>query len=95
MNLWPPFLLTGIHLLEVSDDLRRGLVGLRRSRLRTTDVGTQCGRSPFAMTDPFWMIMVLGNLGRGYVVWDRHGRRTGVPAAVRAPRAVRLTPRPT
>lgn len=28
--------------------------------------------SLFAMTDPFWMVMVLRNLGeRDYVVWDK------------------------
>ena len=31
----------------------------------------QFGGSLFAMTDPFWMIMMLRNLGPGYVVWDR------------------------
>lgn len=27
----------------------------------------------FAMTDPFWMLMLARNLGPGYVVWDRRG----------------------
>ena len=71
MNLWPPFLLTGIHIDEVSDDFRRVRVRLRRSRLTTNYVGTQFGGSLFAMTDPFWMIMMMRNLGRGYVVWDK------------------------
>lgn len=33
--------------------------------------GTQFGGSMFAMTDPFWTLMVSRNLGRDYVVWDR------------------------
>lgn len=71
MNLWPPFLLTGIHIDEVSDDFRRVRVRLRHSRLTSNYVGTQFGGSLFAMTDPFWMIMMMRNLGRGYVVWDK------------------------
>lgn len=73
MNLWPPFLLTGIRIDEVSDDFRRVRVRLRRSRLTTNYVGTQFGGSLFAMTDPFWMVMMLRNLGPGYVVWDKAG----------------------
>ena len=71
MNLWPPFLLTGIRIDEVSDDFRRVRVRLRRSRLTSNYVGTQFGGSIFAMTDPFWMVMMVRNLGPGYVVWDK------------------------
>jgi acyl-coenzyme A thioesterase PaaI-like protein len=96
MNLWPPFLLTGIHIDEVSDDFRLVRVRLRRTRLTTNYVGTQFGGSLFAMTDPFWMIMMLRNLGPGYVVWDKAGEiefvspgRTAVTAEFRlAPDAV-------
>jgi acyl-coenzyme A thioesterase PaaI-like protein len=71
MNLWPPFLLTGIHIEEVADDFRHVRVRLRRSPLTTNYVGTQFGGSLFAMTDPFWMVMVMRNLGPSYVVWDK------------------------
>jgi acyl-coenzyme A thioesterase PaaI-like protein len=90
MNLWPPFLLTGIHIDEVSDDFRLVRVRLRRTRLTTNYVGTQFGGSLFAMTDPFWMIMMMRNLGPGYVVWDKAGEiefvapgRTAVTAEFR------------
>ena len=73
MNLWPPFLLTGVRVIEVSDDFRRVAVRLRKSRLTSNYVGTLFGGSIFAMTDPFWMIMMMRNLGPGYVVWDRAG----------------------
>ena len=42
MNLWP-FLLTGIHIDEVSDDFRLVRVRLRRTRLTTNYVGTRSG----------------------------------------------------
>src|ERR1700681_1061798 len=34
-------------------------------------VGTHFGGSLFAMTDPFYMLMLMANLGRDYVVWDK------------------------
>lgn len=36
-------------------------------------VGTHFGGSLFAMTDPFWMLMVLHHLGRDHLVWDKAG----------------------
>ena len=50
MNLWPPFLLTGIRVEHVSEDFRRVRVRLRRSRLTSNYVGTQFGGSLFAYT---------------------------------------------
>lgn len=71
MNLWLPFLATGIRILEVSEGFDRVVVRLRRSRLTSNYVGTLFGGSLFAMTDPFWMIMMMRRLGPGYVVWDK------------------------
>jgi len=34
-------------------------------------VGTQFGGSLFAMTDAFYMLMLMANLGRNYIVWDK------------------------
>ncbi|MCE3003303.1 MAG: DUF4442 domain-containing protein [Xanthomonadaceae bacterium] len=70
-NLWPPFLAAGIRVLEVDDDWRYARVRLRRRFFNANYVGTHFGGSLFAMTDPFWMIMVMENLGRDYVVWDQ------------------------
>ena len=36
-------------------------------------VGTHFGGSLFAMTDPFWMLMVLNTIGDEYIVWDKAG----------------------
>ncbi len=71
MNLWPPFLAAGVRVLEWSDDYRRARVRLRRRWYNANYVGTHFGGSLFAMTDPFWMIMVMENLGRDYRVWDQ------------------------
>jgi acyl-coenzyme A thioesterase PaaI-like protein len=71
MNCWPPFLFTGIHITKMSDDFRHVIVELRSRWYNKNYVGTHFGGSLFAMTDPFWMIMVLRNLGNGHVVWDK------------------------
>src|SRR5690606_4801402 len=73
LNVWPPFLFSGIVVEEISDDFRRARVSLRKRFLTRNYVGTLFGGSLFAMTDPFWMVMVLRNLGDDYVVWDKAG----------------------
>ncbi|WP_342778888.1 DUF4442 domain-containing protein [Marihabitans asiaticum] len=73
MNLWPPFRFAGIRVREISPDWRRARVELLRRASNRNFVGTQFGGSMFAMTDPFWMILVMQNLGRDYVVWDKAG----------------------
>ncbi|MEU5693967.1 DUF4442 domain-containing protein [Actinosynnema sp. NPDC020468] len=71
MNLWPPFLFAGIKVVTLSPDFRHAKVRLRLRRWNRNYVGTHFGGSLFAMTDPFWMLLVLNNLGREYLVWDR------------------------
>lgn len=70
-NLWPPFLLSGIHVTHMSPDWRYARVELRMRPWNRNYVGTHFGGSLFAMTDPFWMFMTLQSLGRDYIVWDK------------------------
>ncbi|WP_290891277.1 DUF4442 domain-containing protein [Arenimonas sp.] len=71
MNFWPPFLFSGIRITRFSDDFRHVRVELRQRWYNRNYVGTHFGGSLFAMTDPFWMIMVLRRLGSDYLVWDQ------------------------
>lgn len=71
MNLWPPFFFTGIRVTRIADDWREIDVELRLGRLNRNYVGTHFGGSLFAMTDPFYMLMLVHVLGRDYVVWDK------------------------
>ena len=72
-NVWPPFLLSGIHVTHIGRDWRSAEVELRMRPWNRNYVGTHFGGSLFAMTDPFWMILVLKALGDDYVVWDKAG----------------------
>jgi len=73
MNVWPPFLFSGIRVTRISDDFRHARVELRQHWYNRNYVGTHFGGSLFAMADPFWMIMVMRRLGPGYMVWDQAG----------------------
>lgn len=73
LNIWPPFLFSGITVLDVSRDFRSAKVRLKKKPLTSNYVGTLFGGSLFSMTDPFFMIMAMKNLGDRYIVWDKRG----------------------
>ena len=73
MGWWPPFLGAGIRVRSLADDFREARVELRLGLLNRNYVGTHFGGSLYAMTDPFFMIMLLHNLGGDYLVWDKSG----------------------
>jgi len=71
MKWWPPFLGAGIRLRSMSEDFREAVVELKLGRLNRNAVGTHFGGSLYAMTDPFFAIMLMRNLGGDYLVWDK------------------------
>jgi len=70
INLWPPLLFSGIHVTSFDRSLRNIEVELRLTRWNHNAVGTQFGGSIYAMTDPFYPLMLMANLGPGYAIWD-------------------------
>ncbi len=71
MNWWPPLAGAGIRVRRMSPDFREVDVELVQRWWNTNYVGVHFGGSLFAMTDPFYMLMLLENLGSGYIVWDK------------------------
>jgi acyl-coenzyme A thioesterase PaaI-like protein len=71
MNLWPPFLFSGIRVTRMDEDFGFVRVELRQHWFNRNYVGTHFGGSLFAMTDPFWMIMLIRRVGPEYLVWDQ------------------------
>ena len=71
MNLWPPFVGAGIHVESIAEDFRAVRVRLKLRWYNRNFFGTHFGGSLFAMTDPFFAILVMHNLERDYVVWDK------------------------
>jgi acyl-coenzyme A thioesterase PaaI-like protein len=73
LNLWPPFLFSGIHVTDLAADWSRARVELRLRPWNRNYVGTHFGGSLFAMTDPFWMLLMLHAIGDDHIVWDKAG----------------------
>lgn len=71
LNLWPPFIGAGIHVEYLAADWSEARVRMRQWLHNTNIFGTHFGGSLFAMTDPFFALLMLHRLGRDYVVWDK------------------------
>jgi Domain of unknown function (DUF4442) len=71
INLWPPFFGAGIRVQHIAHDMKAVDVELKLSFWNANYVGTHFGGSLFAMTDPFYMLMLMANLGSDYIVWDK------------------------
>jgi len=70
-NLWLPFWGAGIKIVYVSPDYREIRVKMKLRWYNKNYVGTHFGGSMYAMTDPFYMMMLINNLGSDYIVWDK------------------------
>jgi acyl-coenzyme A thioesterase PaaI-like protein len=71
VNLWPPFLGMGIRIQHISPDMKAVDVEMKLRFWNANYVGTHFGGALFAMTDPFYMLMLMANLGPDYIVWDK------------------------
>ncbi len=71
INFWPPFLGMGIRVKHIAADMKAIDVEIKLRWWNANYVGTHFGGSLFALTDPFYMLMLMANLGRDYIVWDK------------------------
>ena len=71
LNLWPPLAGAGIRVRSIAPDFRQFVVEMPLRHYNRNAFGTHFGGSLFAMTDPFFVLMLCRNLGPDYVVWDR------------------------
>ena len=71
INLWPPFLGAGIRIKRIAPDMKSIDVEMKLRWWNANYVGTHFGGSLFAMTDAFYMLMLMANLGGDYIVWDK------------------------
>lgn len=73
MSLWAPNLWAGIRIREFSADWTRAVVTLKVNLITRNYVKTAFGGSMSAMTDPYFFMLVMHQLGRDYLVWDTKG----------------------
>lgn len=74
-NLWPPFWFTGIRVEQISSDFCHARVRLKWRPWTRNINGSQFGGSLFAMTDPIYSVLLMGQLGmKRYYVWDSEAK---------------------
>ena len=74
LNLWPPYLFSGVRVERISEDFREFDIVLKLRPWSRNYVGTQFGGTLFSMCDPWWMLGTLRGIGeREHVVWDKAG----------------------
>ena len=92
MNIWPPFLGAGIRVKRLRPDWKEIDVEMKLRRWNSNYVGTHYGGSLYSMSDPFYMLMLIENLGRDYIVWDKSASiRFRRPGKGRVSASFRLT----
>lgn len=93
MNFWPPFWGAGIHIDHISKDFMEVDVSLKLRFWNRNYVGTAYGGSLYSMSDPFYMLMLINLLGKGYIVWDKGATiRFKRPGTTKVYAQFRLTP---
>jgi Domain of unknown function (DUF4442) len=71
LNIWPPFLGAGIRVRRLQSDWKEIDVEMKLHWWNRNYVGTHYGGSLYSIADPFFMLMLIENLGKGYIVWDK------------------------
>jgi hypothetical protein len=71
LKFWPPYFGAGIRIVHATPDIRQIEVEMKMRFWNKNYVGTHFGGSIYAMVDPFYMLMLIENLGRDYIVWDK------------------------
>ena len=73
-NFFPAYRGTGARVIFISADYREMRVKIPLSWRTRNYVGTIYGGSMYAGIDPIYMLMLIKNLGRDYIVWDKSAK---------------------
>lgn len=71
LNMYPPYLGAGVKVNSISDDWKKVMVSMSLRWYNRNAVGTHFGGSLYSMVDPHLMLMLMGILGKQYIVWDK------------------------
>ena len=70
-NFFPAYRGTGARVVYIADDYREIKVKIPLSWRTKNYVGTIYGGSLYGGIDPIYMLMLIKNLGKNYIVWDK------------------------
>lgn len=71
INTYAPYIGAGIKVEHIDLDQGLCVVNMGLNALNKNIVGTQFGGSLYSMVDPFYMLILMHQLGSSYVVWDK------------------------
>ena len=71
INWYPPMIGAGIRVIDYTPDMTAITVEMKLRWWNKNIVGTQFGGSLYMMCDPFFMAILMNNLGKDYIVWDK------------------------
>jgi hypothetical protein len=70
-NFFPAYRGTGARVVYISSDYREIRIKIPLNWRTRNYVGTIYGGSMYAGIDPIYMLMLIKNLGKNYIVWDK------------------------
>lgn len=71
INLYPPYMGAGIQVESIDEKFQKITVKMDLTFWNENYVGVHFGGSLYAMCDPFYMFILMKNLGPDYIVWDK------------------------
>ena len=70
-RIWGPFLGAGVRIMNISPDFREIETRMKLHWYNKNIVGSHYGGSLYSMADPFYMMILLSNIGDKHYVWDK------------------------
>lgn len=71
INFYPPMIGAGIRVKDITADFTRIVVEMKLRWWNKNVFGTQFGGALYMMCDPFFVAILMTNLGKDYIVWDK------------------------
>jgi acyl-coenzyme A thioesterase PaaI-like protein len=71
INWYPPYLFSGIKVVDYADDFSSFRTRLKLTWYNRNLLGSAFGGSLYSMCDPFFMFILIIQLGDEYIVWDK------------------------
>jgi acyl-coenzyme A thioesterase PaaI-like protein len=71
LNWYGPYRGAGVKIKHLADDFSEATVVMPLRWYNRNYVGTHFGGSLYSMVDPFHMLLIMNQLGKDYIVWDK------------------------